>query len=55
MAEPSGKAIEWDGMDVIAFEGGKVKRRDVHSDSVSILRQVGLLQPVALSAAVRVA
>jgi steroid delta-isomerase-like uncharacterized protein len=42
-AEPSGKRIEWDGMDVIPFEDGLVKRKDVYSDSVSILRQVGLL------------
>ncbi len=43
VAEPSGKRIEWEGMDVIPFENGKVKRKDVYSDSVSILRQVGLL------------
>ena len=43
VAEPSGKRIEWNGMDVIPFENGKVKRKDVYSDSVSILRQVGLL------------
>jgi hypothetical protein len=43
VAEPSGKRIEWDGMDVIPFKDGKVKRKDVYSDSVSILRQVGLL------------
>jgi steroid delta-isomerase-like uncharacterized protein len=43
VAEPSGKRIQWDGMDVIPFEDGKVKRKDVYSDSVSILRQVGLL------------
>jgi steroid delta-isomerase-like uncharacterized protein len=43
VAEPSGRRIEWKGMDVIPFEGGKVKRKDVYSDSVSILRQVGLL------------
>ena len=43
VAEPSGKRIEWEGMDVIPFEGGKVSRKDVYSDSVSILRQVGLL------------
>jgi hypothetical protein len=41
--EPSGKQIEWEGMDVIPFQDGKVKRKDVYSDSVSILRQVGLL------------
>jgi steroid delta-isomerase-like uncharacterized protein len=43
VAEPSGQRIQWEGMDVIPFERGKVKRKDVYSDSVSILRQVGLL------------
>ena len=43
VAAPSGRRIEWKGMDVIPFEDGKVKRKDVYSDSVSILRQVGLL------------
>ena len=43
VAEPTGKRIEWDGLDVIPFENGLVKRKDVYSDSVSILRQVGLL------------
>ena len=43
VAEPSQREVRWDGMDVIPFEGGLVKRKDVYSDSVSILRQVGLL------------
>jgi steroid delta-isomerase-like uncharacterized protein len=43
VAEPSSREIEWVGMDVIPFQDGKVKRKDVYSDSVSILRQVGLL------------
>jgi steroid delta-isomerase-like uncharacterized protein len=43
VAEPTGKKIEWRGVDVIPFENGLVKRKDVYSDSVSILRQVGLL------------
>lgn len=43
VAEPTGNRIEWDGLDVIPFEDGLVKRKDVYSDSVSILRQVGLL------------
>jgi steroid delta-isomerase-like uncharacterized protein len=43
VAEPTGKRCEWDGLDVIPFEDGLVKRKDVWSDSVSILRQVGLL------------
>ena len=42
-AEPTGNRVSWDGLDVIPFEGGLVKRKDVYSDSVSILRQVGLL------------
>jgi steroid delta-isomerase-like uncharacterized protein len=43
LAEPTGRRVEWAGADVIPFEGGLVKRKDVYSDSVSILRQVGLL------------
>jgi steroid delta-isomerase-like uncharacterized protein len=43
VAPPSGRRLEWQGMDVIPFEGGLVKRKDVYSDSVGILRQVGLL------------
>lgn len=42
-AEPTGERVEWRGVDVIPFEHGLVKRKDVYSDSVSILRQVGLL------------
>ena len=44
VAEPTGKSIRWRGVDVIPFENGLVKRKDVYSDSVSILRQVGLLE-----------
>jgi steroid delta-isomerase-like uncharacterized protein len=43
IAEPTGNRVEWDGLDVIPFEDGLIKRKDVYSDSVSILRQVGLL------------
>jgi steroid delta-isomerase-like uncharacterized protein len=43
VAEPTGRRIAWDGLDVIPFENGLVKRKDVYSDSVSILRQLGLL------------
>jgi steroid delta-isomerase-like uncharacterized protein len=42
VAEPSGHRVEWEGMDIIPFENGMIKRKDVYSDSVSILRQVGL-------------
>ncbi|HEU5063962.1 MAG TPA: nuclear transport factor 2 family protein [Solirubrobacterales bacterium] len=43
VAEPTGRRVEWEGIDSIPFEDGLVKRKDVYSDSVSILRQVGLL------------
>lgn len=43
VAPASGRRIEWVGMDVIPFEDGLIIRKDVYSDSVSILRQVGLL------------
>jgi predicted ester cyclase len=43
VAEPTGKQVTWDGLDVIPFENGLVKRKDVYSDSVSILRQLGLI------------
>ncbi len=42
-AAPTGNPVSWDGIDSIPFEAGLVKRKDVYSDSVSILRQVGLL------------
>jgi steroid delta-isomerase-like uncharacterized protein len=42
-AAPTGKTIAWDGIDSIPYEDGLIKRKDVYSDSVSILRQVGLL------------
>jgi steroid delta-isomerase-like uncharacterized protein len=44
VAEPTGKRIEWKGLDVIPFEDGLIKRKTVYSDSVSILRQLGLLE-----------
>ena len=43
VAEPTGTRIEWEGLDVIPFENGLVKRKDIYSDSVAILRQLGLL------------
>jgi steroid delta-isomerase-like uncharacterized protein len=43
VAPASGKRIEWDGMDIIPFEDGLIKRKDVYSDSIAMLRQVGLL------------
>jgi hypothetical protein len=35
--------VSWDGLDVIPLESGLVARKDVYSDSLSVLRQLGLL------------
>ena len=43
VAEPTGRRIEWEGVDVIPFEDGLIARKDVYSDSMTILREVGLL------------
>jgi steroid delta-isomerase-like uncharacterized protein len=43
VAAPTGKTVSWNGLDVIPFEDGLVKRKDVYSDSVSILRQLELI------------
>ena len=43
VAEPSGNKIEWRGVDVIPFESGLIKRKDVYSDSVTILSALGLI------------
>jgi len=40
--EPTGKAVEYRGMDVIPIAKGKVVRKDVYSDGVTLLRQLGL-------------
>jgi steroid delta-isomerase-like uncharacterized protein len=40
--EPTGKTVEYRGMDVIPIENGRVSRKDVYSDGVTLLRQLGL-------------
>lgn len=40
---PQEMTVSWDRIDSIPFEDGLIKRKDVYSDSASILRQVGLL------------
>ena len=37
----SGKSATWDGMDILPTRGGRFARKDVYSDSVSVLRQLG--------------
>ena len=39
---PTGKKVEYKGMDVIPIRDGLVARKDVYSDSVTLLRQLGL-------------
>jgi steroid delta-isomerase-like uncharacterized protein len=40
--EPTGQSVEYRGMDVIPIESGLVARKDVYSDGVTLLRQLGL-------------
>ena len=40
--EPTGKRVDYRGMDVIPIEDGLVARKDVYSDGVTLLRQLGL-------------
>jgi steroid delta-isomerase-like uncharacterized protein len=39
---PTGRKVEYKGMDVIPIRNGLVARKDVYSDSVTLLRQLGL-------------
>jgi steroid delta-isomerase-like uncharacterized protein len=42
--EPTGRSVEYRGMDVIPIRDGLVARKDVYSDSITLLRQLGLTQ-----------
>ena len=42
--EPTGRTVEYRGMDVIPIRDGLVARKDVYSDGVTLLRQLGLTQ-----------
>ena len=42
--EPTGRPVEYRGMDVIPIRDGLVARKDVYSDSITLLRQLGLTQ-----------
>ena len=39
---PTGRKVDYKGMDVIPVRDGLVARKDVYSDSVTLLRQLGL-------------
>jgi steroid delta-isomerase-like uncharacterized protein len=40
--EPTRRKVEYEGMDVIPVREGLVARKDVYSDSITLLRQLGL-------------
>jgi steroid delta-isomerase-like uncharacterized protein len=42
-AEPTGQKISWRGVDIFAISDGLIARKDVYSDSVTILRAAGLM------------
>ena len=42
--EPTGRKVEYRGMDVIPIQDGLVARKDVYSDGVTLLRQLGLTE-----------
>ena len=42
--EPTGRKVEYRGMDIIPIRDGLVARKDVYSDGVTLLRQLGLTE-----------
>ena len=42
--EPTGRKVEYRGMDIIPIRDGLVARKDVYSDSITMLRQLGQTQ-----------
>jgi steroid delta-isomerase-like uncharacterized protein len=42
--EPTGRKVEYRGMDVIPIKDNLVARKDVYSDGVTLLRQLGLTE-----------
>jgi hypothetical protein len=42
--EPTGRQVEYRGMDIIPIRDGLVARKDVYSDGVTLLRQLGLTE-----------
>lgn len=43
VAEPTGQRLSWRGVDVFTIRDERIARKDVYSDSVTILRELGLL------------
>jgi steroid delta-isomerase-like uncharacterized protein len=42
--EPTGRTVEYRGMDIIPIRNGLVARKDVYSDGVTLMRQLGLTE-----------
>jgi steroid delta-isomerase-like uncharacterized protein len=42
--EPTGRRVEYRGMDIIPIRDGLVARKDVYSDGITLLRQLGLTE-----------
>jgi predicted ester cyclase len=42
--EPTGRKVEYRGMDIIPIRDNLVARKDVYSDGVTLLRQLGLTE-----------
>ena len=42
--EPTGRSVEYRGMDIIPIRNELVARKDVYSDSITLLRQLGLTE-----------
>jgi steroid delta-isomerase-like uncharacterized protein len=42
--EPTGRKVEYRGMDIIPIRDGLVARKDVYSDGVTLMRQLGLTE-----------
>lgn len=42
---PTGRRLSWDGTDVMPLRAGRIARKDVYADSVSLLKQLGALLP----------
>jgi hypothetical protein len=42
--EPTGRTVDYRGMDIIPIKDGLVARKDVYSDGVTLLKQLGLTE-----------
>jgi len=40
---PTGRRLEWRGVDVFTLDDGRIARKDVYSDRMGLMRQLGAL------------